>query len=124
MEASLRLLEAQEGGGGLTCHYCAHQEKDAEEYVSRQRAEAVHDLPLGDGEENSKHLPTLKQSGPEPLGILTDHAARPYLRRTVEEPRGGSLRLRVGQLDRKLEAEGQVTRHEEPGHTGARDRGE
>lgn len=47
---------------GLTCHYCAHQEKDAEEYVSRQRAEAVHDLPLGDGEENSKHLPTLKQT--------------------------------------------------------------
>lgn len=111
-------------GGGLTCHYCAHQEKDAEEYVSRQRAEAVHDLPLGDGEENSKHLPTLKQSGPEPPGILTDRAARPYLRRTVEEPRGGSLRLRVGQLDRKLEAERQVARHEEPGHAGARDRGE
>lgn len=77
--------------GGLTCHYCAHQEKDAEEYVSRQRAEAVHDLPLADGEEDSKHLPTLELSGPEPLGILTDHAARPYLRRTVEEPRRGSL---------------------------------
>lgn len=125
LEASLRSLEAQEGGwGGLTCHYCAHQQKDAEEYVSRQRAEAVHDLPLGDGEENSEHLPTLKQSGPEPLGILTGHAARPYLRRTVEEPRGGSLRLRVGQLHRKLEAERQVPRHEEPGHAGARDRGE
>lgn len=110
--------------GGLTCHYCAHQEEDAEEDVSRQRAEAVHDLPLGDGEENSKDLPTLEQSGAEPLGIVSHHAAQPHLRRTVEEPRGGSLRLRVGQLHRKLEAQRQVTRHEEPGHAGARDRGE
>lgn len=43
-------------GGGLTCQYCAHQEEDAEENVSRQRAEAVYDLPLADGEENSKGL--------------------------------------------------------------------
>lgn len=43
-------------GAGLTCHYRAHQEKDAEEYVPRQRAEPVHDLPLADGEEDSKHL--------------------------------------------------------------------
>lgn len=63
-------------GGGLTCHYGAHQKKDAEEYVSRQRAEAVHDLPLADGEENSKHLPTSQQSGAGPLGILSDRAAQ------------------------------------------------
>lgn len=41
---------------GVTCQYRAHQEEDAEEYVSWQCAEAVHDLPLADGEENSKGL--------------------------------------------------------------------
>lgn len=58
--------------GGLTCHYRAHQEEDAEEYVSCQRAEAVHDLPLADGEENSKDLRTWQRSGAELLGIQTD----------------------------------------------------
>lgn len=42
----------------LTCNYCADQNKDTEKDVSCQRAEAVHDLPLADGEYNSKHLCT------------------------------------------------------------------
>lgn len=52
----VRLIKGQKVGGGLTCQYRAHQEEDAEEYVSRQCAEAVYDLPLADGEENSKGL--------------------------------------------------------------------
>lgn len=58
--------------GGLTCQYRAHQEEDAEEYVSCQCAEAVHDLPLADGEENSKDLQTRERSGAELLGIQAD----------------------------------------------------
>lgn len=40
-----------------------------------------------------------------------------HLRGAVEESRRGSLALWVGQLDRKLKAQRQVTGHEEPGHT-------
>lgn len=40
----------------------------------------------------------------------------PHLRWTVEEARRGSLRLRVGQLHRELEAQREVAGHEEPGH--------
>lgn len=58
--------------GGLTCHYGAHQEEDTEEYVSCQCAEAVHDLPLADGEENSKDLRKWERSGAELLAIQTD----------------------------------------------------
>lgn len=59
-------------GGWITCHYRAHQEEDTEEYVSCQRAEAVNDLPLADGEENTKDLRMWEQSsGAELLGIQT-----------------------------------------------------
>lgn len=40
----------------------------------------------------------------------------PHLCWTVEEARRGSLWLRVGQLHRELEAQREVTGHEEPGH--------
>lgn len=99
---------------GLTCHYGAHQEEDAEEDVACQCAEVVHDLPLADGEENPKDLRRWRRSEAE-LGARTHAEPPPHLRRTVEEARGGPLRLRVGQLHRKLEAERQVARHEEPG---------
>ena len=55
--------------GGLTCHYRAHQEEDTEEYVCCRCAEAVHDLPLADGEQNSKDLQPWQRSGAEIMGI-------------------------------------------------------
>lgn len=41
---------------GRTCHYCAYEQKDTEEDVSCQRAKAVNDFPLADGEYDAKHL--------------------------------------------------------------------